>query len=150
MQALILLIFAILASFVQTNNTDIRDGTKGALSEEPADSVQSVNSNDVQVSLEDVLNFYNTELLSSRWPKFKDEVSRDCRKDMEAYLDGLRKADNWALKSKSILYYFKCRYMSVWYISILMNFQGMKYETLHFLLLVGNMIKLCNFLFMLK
>lgn len=95
MQALIFLIFAILASFAQTNNTDIRDGTK-----EAADSVQSVNSNDVQVSLEDVLNFYNTELLSSRWPKFKDEVSRDCRKDMEAYLDGLRKADNWALKSK--------------------------------------------------
>lgn len=100
MRQLIFLIFAIHASFVQTNNTDIRDGTRGTLSEETADSVQSVNSNDVQVSLEDVLNFYNTELLSSRWPKFKDEVSRDCRKDMEAYLDGLRKADNWALKSE--------------------------------------------------
>lgn len=102
MRQLIFLIFAILASLVQTNNTDIRDGNKEAQSEETGDSDHSVNSNDVQVSLEDVLNFYNTELLSSRWSIFKDEVSRDCRRDMEAYLEGLRNADNWALKSEYI------------------------------------------------
>lgn len=54
----------------------------------------------VTASLARVLNFYNTELLAAHWPRLKDAVSVGCRRDVGSYLEGLGRADNWALKSE--------------------------------------------------
>lgn len=54
----------------------------------------------VRASLSRVLDFYNTELLAASWDSTRDGVSEACQKDVETYIGGLSKADNWALKSK--------------------------------------------------
>lgn len=63
-------------------------------------SVSDGNHTVVPASLARVLNFYNSELLAANWHRTKDQISSTCRKDVELYLEGLRKTDNWALKSK--------------------------------------------------
>lgn len=54
----------------------------------------------VPASLARVLNFYNTEILAANWDRMRNLVTLSCRKDVELYLDGLGKMENWALKSK--------------------------------------------------
>ncbi|XP_068911738.1 nose resistant to fluoxetine protein 6 [Tenebrio molitor] len=61
-------------------------------------SVSDGNHTVVPASLARVLNFYNSELLAANWHRTKDQISSTCRKDVELYLEGLRKTDNWALK----------------------------------------------------
>ncbi|XP_018572754.1 nose resistant to fluoxetine protein 6-like isoform X2 [Anoplophora glabripennis] len=52
----------------------------------------------VRASLARVLDFYNTELLAANWGRFKGSLSEGCRKDMDTYIQGLGRAENWALK----------------------------------------------------
>lgn len=66
----------------------------------------SESSYTIQSSLRRVLDFYNTELLASNWNRIKKSVSAGCQKDVEAYIHGLGKAENWALKSKLICFIF--------------------------------------------
>lgn len=54
----------------------------------------------VRASLARVLDFYNTELLAANWDRFKDTLSEGCRKDVDTYIQGLSRAENWALKSR--------------------------------------------------
>ncbi|RZB38996.1 nose resistant to fluoxetine protein 6-like [Asbolus verrucosus] len=61
-------------------------------------SASDGNHTIVPASLARVLNFYNTELLAASWPWTKNLLSLSCRKDIELYLKGLRKAETWALK----------------------------------------------------
>ncbi|XP_060525313.1 nose resistant to fluoxetine protein 6 isoform X2 [Cylas formicarius] len=62
-------------------------------------SDSDVNRTDVLfTSLSQVLNFYGTDILVTQWPIFKAEISPSCRKHLELYLEGLKKADQWALK----------------------------------------------------
>ncbi|RZC32187.1 Acyl transf 3 domain containing protein, partial [Asbolus verrucosus] len=49
-------------------------------------------------SLARVLNFYNSELLTVSWPRTKNLLSLSCKKDVELYMEGLRKTKIWALK----------------------------------------------------
>lgn len=58
------------------------------------------NSTQVVTSLARILDFYNTELLAGDFPRFKGGLSHGCQKDVETYIVGLTKAENWALKSK--------------------------------------------------
>lgn len=51
-------------------------------------------------TLSRILDFYNTEMLAERWARVKESLSEGCQKDVEAYIQGLAKAENWALKSK--------------------------------------------------
>ncbi|XP_066244997.1 nose resistant to fluoxetine protein 6 isoform X3 [Euwallacea similis] len=66
--------------------------------QEPQTSENSLSDVEVPLSLQNVLNFYNSEALRNRWSEFRNEISTDCQKDVEAYLDGLKKAEIWALK----------------------------------------------------
>ncbi|CAH1967120.1 unnamed protein product [Acanthoscelides obtectus] len=52
----------------------------------------------VRASLARVLDFYNTEQLAANWAQVGVKLSKGCEKDMEAYIRGLGKAENWALK----------------------------------------------------
>lgn len=67
-------------------------------------SVNSGNSSQssftVKSSLPRVLDFYNSEMLAASWNGIKKSLSEGCQKDVEAYIQGLGKAQNWALKSK--------------------------------------------------
>lgn len=71
-------------------------------------SVNSLSGNfsenffSVKSSLPRVLDFYNTEMLAASWNGIKKSLSEGCQKDVEAYIHGLEKADNWALKSKCL------------------------------------------------
>lgn len=104
------------AHFVlSTNSTDV--GEDGKLKEieysegtsvEPRYSLPPVKIGDssenpnnvVPASLQRMLNFFNTEVLMVNWPKFKHKISKECQKDMDEYIEGLRSTENWALKSK--------------------------------------------------
>ncbi|XP_076252110.1 nose resistant to fluoxetine protein 6 [Rhynchophorus ferrugineus] len=48
--------------------------------------------------LDKVLNFFSSDGLRVAWANFKTKVSADCAKDVDVYLDGLTRADSWALK----------------------------------------------------
>lgn len=61
---------------------------------------KSKNVTSVTASLARMLNFYNTEQLTANWKTIQKKLTVSCRKDMDLYLDGLHKAENWALKSK--------------------------------------------------
>ncbi|XP_019869984.2 nose resistant to fluoxetine protein 6 isoform X2 [Aethina tumida] len=52
----------------------------------------------VTASLSRVLDFYNTELLAANWDGVKTTLSFGCKRDVELYLEGLRRTENWALK----------------------------------------------------
>lgn len=72
---------------------------------------QSANlENVIPTNLGEVLNFYNSKSLSAIWPRFKQNVSRDCQKDMDIYIVALRNADRWALKSKYSFGYIELEY----------------------------------------
>lgn len=53
----------------------------------------------VTASLARVLDFYNTELLAVNWQRFKGLLTEGCRKDVDVYIRGLSRTENWALKS---------------------------------------------------
>ncbi|EFA05306.2 nose resistant to fluoxetine protein 6 [Tribolium castaneum] len=61
-------------------------------------SASDGNHTVVPASLARVLNFFNSEILAANWETTKKLVSLSCRKDVELYLEGLRKTENWALK----------------------------------------------------
>ncbi|XP_050296587.1 nose resistant to fluoxetine protein 6 isoform X2 [Anthonomus grandis grandis] len=94
---------------------EYREGT----SVEPRYSLPSVKIGDssenpdnvVPASLQRVLDFYNSENLMVRWPKFKSKITKECQKDMEAYIDGLRNTENWALKMEDA----SGRYSTGWF-----------------------------------
>ncbi|XP_072392694.1 nose resistant to fluoxetine protein 6 isoform X1 [Diabrotica undecimpunctata] len=65
----------------------------------------------VRASLARVLDFYNTELLSANFPRFKNGLSQGCQKDVDAYIQGLLTAENWALKMDDA----SGRYSSGWF-----------------------------------
>lgn len=74
---------------------------------DPKYSLPRVNFSDsdgnhtlVPANLARVLNFYNTELLAANWGRTQDYVTSRCRKDVQSYLEGLKKTEKWALKSK--------------------------------------------------
>ncbi|KAJ8919034.1 hypothetical protein NQ315_016940 [Exocentrus adspersus] len=52
----------------------------------------------VTASLARVLDFYNTELLAANWNRIRGRISEGCQKDVDTYLQGLARAENWALK----------------------------------------------------
>ncbi|KAB0802117.1 hypothetical protein PPYR_04303 [Photinus pyralis] len=52
----------------------------------------------VSVGLSRALDFYNTQLLAANWNTIKIELSEDCAKDMQTYIDGLTAGATWALK----------------------------------------------------
>lgn len=60
----------------------------------------SESSFNVRSSFSRVLDFYNSEMLAANWIGIKKSLSEGCQKDVEAYIKGLSKAKNWALKSK--------------------------------------------------
>lgn len=88
----------------EVHQMEFSDGT----SVEAKYSLPSVNisvdsANETQVvrsSLARVLDFYNTELLAANWGRSKSKLSNGCQKDIETYIAGLSKAENWALKSE--------------------------------------------------
>ncbi|KAK5650999.1 hypothetical protein RI129_002028 [Pyrocoelia pectoralis] len=77
---------------------------------ENKDSLPSINVSDLSaelyngtieknsVGLSRALDFYNTELLSANWNRIKMELSKECEKNMQEYIDGLAAGANWALK----------------------------------------------------
>ncbi|VEN43510.1 unnamed protein product, partial [Callosobruchus maculatus] len=67
----------------------------------PAVNVSGTGGNGttlVRASLARVLDFYNTEQLAANWGEVGVKLSKGCEKDVEAYIKGLGKAENWALK----------------------------------------------------
>lgn len=58
----------------------------------------------VRSSLSRVLDFYNTELLAASWDRMKGNLTEGCQNDVETYIVGLGKAENWALKSKYYIF----------------------------------------------
>lgn len=68
----------------------------------PLDGNYSEISYTIKSSLPRVLDFYNSEMLAASWNGIKKSLSKGCQKDIEAYIQGLSKAENWALKSKYI------------------------------------------------
>nr|CAI5850604.1 unnamed protein product [Callosobruchus analis] len=67
----------------------------------PAVNVSGTGGNGtalVRASLARVLDFYNTEQLAANWGQVGVKLSKGCEKDVEAYIKGLGKAENWALK----------------------------------------------------
>lgn len=63
----------------------------------------SQSSHNIRSSFSKVLDFYNSELLAANWIGIKKSLSEGCQKDVEAYIQGLSKAENWALKSKFVI-----------------------------------------------
>ena len=84
------------------NEMEYREGTRV----DPKYSLPQVNLSAggnhtvVPASLARVLNFYNTEVLAANWERTKGFVGAGCRRDVEMYLQGKRKMENWALKSE--------------------------------------------------
>lgn len=96
----------------------------------PSSGNFSDRSYTVKPSLSRVLDFYNTELLAASWNGIKKSLSEGCQKDVEAYIEGMSKAENWALKSKflNIYTYIGCLRNS-WRLLVLkylMSFESFK------------------------
>lgn len=102
------LIHSSISSTTDKNQMQYSEGTIEAKYKLPTVniSVNSLGGNftgshyTVKSSLSRVLDFYNTEMLASSWNGVKESLSEGCQKDIEAYIQGLSKAENWALKSK--------------------------------------------------
>lgn len=54
----------------------------------------------VPASLTRLLNVFDTEMLFANWGSTKKLVGGRCKRDMEGFMEGLRKGKSWALKSK--------------------------------------------------
>lgn len=63
-------------------------------------SVENSANRFVTANLARMLNFFNTEQLAANWDRVQKGLTLSCRKDVELFIEGLNKADNWALKSK--------------------------------------------------
>lgn len=109
----LLVLFCFMQITIGINEKDDMEYSGGSLAEAkyafPNSNISasnSINGNSsqssftVKSSLPRVLDFYNTEMLAASWNGIKESLSEGCQKDVEAYIQGLGKAQNWALKSK--------------------------------------------------
>ncbi|XP_074030482.1 nose resistant to fluoxetine protein 6 [Leptinotarsa decemlineata] len=86
-------------SSFENNHSENSEGAKDPLSI-VNDSASDLNNSSliVKESLAKVLDFYNTELLAASWGNFSVKLTQGCQKNVGAYIEGLRKAEVWALK----------------------------------------------------
>nr|XP_023016448.1 nose resistant to fluoxetine protein 6-like [Leptinotarsa decemlineata] len=86
-------------SSFENNHSVNSEGAKDPLSI-GNDSASDLNNSSliVKESLAKVLDFYNTELLAASWGNFSVKLTQGCQKNVGAYIEGLRKAEVWALK----------------------------------------------------
>ena len=52
----------------------------------------------------EVLDVFNPKYLARNWEEGKFGIARQCEKDITRYIQGLRKHEFWALKSKRIFF----------------------------------------------
>lgn len=91
---------SIISKITDSIRSTINESRNMNAKRESAELVAASSANDTFVGIEHMLRVFDAEILVEQWPQLQRVVARECREQLQVYVDGLEAKKLWAMKSK--------------------------------------------------